>query len=62
MTGIIDGAALDRARKAMDRAGRVICCVSHFGPGNEGNRLLRDEAERRGLLTDSGALLGEAEP
>ena len=57
-----DEAALDRAREAMGRAGRVICCVSRFGPGNEGNRLLRDEAERRGLLTDSGALLGEAEP
>ena len=58
----IDEDALERARAAMDRAGRVICCVSRFGPGNEGNRLLREEAERRGLLTDSGALLGEAEP
>ena len=59
---IIDEDALDLARAAMDRAGRVICCTSAFGPGNEGNRLLRNEAAQKGLLTDMDALLREVAP
>ena len=58
----IDEDALAQARAAMARAGRVVCCASAFGPGNEGNRLLRDEAEQKGLLTDVDALLREVTP
>ena len=55
----IDEDAIDQARAAMARADRVICCVAAFGPGNEGNRLLWDEAAQKGLLTDVDALLRE---
>ena len=58
----MDEDALARARAAMDRAGRVICCASAFGSGNEGNRLLRDEAAQKGLLTDVDTLLREVAP
>ena len=59
---IIDENALAWARAAMTRAGRVICCASAFGPANEGNRRLRDEAAQKGLLTDVDALLREVAP
>lgn len=41
---------LRRAEALMDRCRRVICPLKDFGPLNEGNRLLRDAAERAGKL------------
>ncbi len=58
----VDGAALDRARALMVRCAQAVCCLSAFGPQNEGNRRLRDEAEQKGLLTDVDALLREVAP
>ena len=46
----VDLAAMDRARALMAGCDRVICCLGAFGPGNEGNRVLRDEAQRAGKL------------
>ena len=58
----VDGEALERARAWMVRCEQVVCCLSAFGPQNEGNRILRDEAEQKGLLTDIDALLREVAP
>ena len=47
---VVDGAALDRARAVMEGCAQVVCCLTAFGAANEGNRLLRDEAQRQGKL------------
>ena len=48
----IGDAALERARALMAQCGRVCCPQMVFGPMNEKNRLLRDEARANGWLTE----------
>ena len=48
----IGDAALERARALMAQCGRVCCPQTVFGPMNEKNRLLRDEARANGWLTE----------
>jgi len=42
--------ALRRAEEVLSRCGRVLCPLTAFGPVNEGNRTLRDLAQREGKL------------
>ena len=52
----MDERALDRARALMGGCGRAVCCLDSFGELNEGNRVLRDEAEKNGLLLPADRL------
>ncbi len=38
----------EKARKIMNRCKKVICCVQEYGPMNEKNRLLEEEARENG--------------
>lgn len=49
--------ALRQAEALMDRCRRVICPLTGFGPMNEGNRLLRDTAQKAGKLDSLEAVL-----
>ena len=52
----VEGEALDRARALMSRCEQVVCCLLAFGAQNEGNRVLRDEAEKAGKLLPQDSL------
>ena len=43
---------VEQAKALMGRCGKVICCTAVFGEVNRANRVLRDHAAARGLLTD----------
>ena len=45
----------------METCRRVICCVDHFGETNRLNVLLRDRAERQGMLISWEKLKEERE-
>ena len=42
--------AFDRAKRLMGQCERVLCPVTAFGPINERNRLLREQAQQEGKL------------
>jgi len=46
----MDEGALERARALMAGCQSVVCCLSDFGPLNEADRTLRDEAAAQGKL------------
>jgi len=46
----IDEKAMAHARALLSTCAYAVCCLDTFGPLNEGNRLLRDEAAAQGKL------------
>ena len=46
----IDEEAMAHARALLSTCAYAVCCLDTFGPLNEGNRLLRDEAAAQGKL------------
>ena len=52
----IDEKALDQARALMESCRGTYCCLDAFGPENEKNRLLAEEAEARGKLMKKAEL------
>ena len=44
----VDGDAVRKAQALISHCEQVVCCLDAFGEQNEGNRLLRDEAEEQG--------------
>jgi len=46
----MDEGALEKARALMAGCQSVVCCLSDFGPLNEADRILRDEAAAQGKL------------
>ncbi|MBR1496530.1 MAG: ABC transporter ATP-binding protein [Oscillospiraceae bacterium] len=51
----VEGPALDAALARASRCSRVVCAVPAFGPLNEGNRAILDDARRRGVLEENAA-------
>ena len=45
-----------RAQALVRQCGNVVCCLDLFGPVNEKNRVLRDWAQREGLLRSKSKL------
>ena len=48
--------AYARAQALVRRCGNAVCCLDLFGPVNEKNRVLRDWAQREGLLRSKSEL------
>ena len=48
--------AYARAQALVRQCGNAVCCLDLFGPVNEKNRVLRDWAQREGLLRSKSEL------
>lgn len=44
---LIGEESLAKAKVLIDQCDRVVCCVEHFGPMNEGNQILREYAAQK---------------
>lgn len=64
----IGEAAVSKALSVMKQCRAVICCTEHFGTMNQGNQILKEQADARGLLraipqsADDTAALGALLP